>query len=63
MFCSIGNEIKLGKSHILWNLEPEFQSVSIVGLGEQNKQYNESEQINENKEAVRLAASGMIKIS
>lgn len=63
IFCCyrIG-EVKEGKSFVLWDLDDEYQAVAVVGLGEKCKGINICEGRDEDRESVRVAASGMIVI-
>lgn len=57
-FSSIQDDIKDGKAYVFWNLDAEFQNVAVVNLGKPCKSFNKLEQICEDKETVRAAASG-----
>ncbi|GJQ70909.1 hypothetical protein Trydic_g826 [Trypoxylus dichotomus] len=48
---------KLGQVRIFFNLEPEFASVALVGLGKECQGYDVFEQMDEGKEAIRVAAA------
>lgn len=48
---------KLGEVRIFYNLEQEFASVAVVGLGKECQGYDVFEQIDEGKEAIRIAAA------
>lgn len=45
-----------GKARTFYNLSAEFPAVTIVSLGKKGLAFNEEEQLNEGKEAVRVAA-------
>ncbi|NP_001108470.1 cytosol aminopeptidase-like [Bombyx mandarina] len=47
---------KLGESRIFFDLDPTFAFVAVSGLGSECLTYNVSEQLDENKEAIRIAA-------
>ncbi|KAJ4427738.1 hypothetical protein ANN_25391 [Periplaneta americana] len=46
-----------GEARIFFGLEPEFNAVAVVGLGGQCAGYNEEEERDEGKEAIRVAAA------
>ncbi|XP_030383356.1 cytosol aminopeptidase [Scaptodrosophila lebanonensis] len=46
----------LGKGKLFSNLDPEFRSVAVVGLGQEGAGYNELEMIDEGMENARVAA-------
>lgn len=48
---------KIGKGKIFNNLDAEFNSVAVIGLGRPDVGYNELESIEEGMESVRLAAA------
>lgn len=48
---------KLGEVRIFYNLEREFASVAVVGLGKECQGYDVFEQMDEGKEAIRIAAA------
>lgn len=47
---------KLGESRTFYNLDPQFGYVSVVGLGSECLAFNKNEQMDESKEAIRIAA-------
>ncbi|KAM3969039.1 leucyl aminopeptidase-like protein [Aphomia sociella] len=47
---------KLGEHRIFYDLDPEFAYVAIAGLGSECLAFNHIEQLDENKEAIRIAA-------
>lgn len=61
-FPSAADELKLGKTHLFWGLDSEFEAVSVVGLGKQKEGYDDLELIHADKESVRIAASGKIAV-
>lgn len=46
-----------GKTRIFYNLNSEFPVVAAVGLGKDSLKYNELEELDEGREAIRIAAS------
>lgn len=48
---------KKGEVRIFYNLEDEFASVALVGLGQECQGYDVFEQMDEGKEAIRLASA------
>lgn len=48
---------KRGECRIFYNLESTFSAIAVCGLGDRNLGYNSHEQIDEGKEAVRIAAA------
>lgn len=56
--CRAGNEVKAGKSFTFWGLDKTYNAVCVVGLGEKNPKSDDNELICQEKEAVRVAASG-----
>lgn len=46
-----------GEVRLFYNLEPEFVAVAVVGLGKECLGYDSFEQMDEGKEAIRLAAA------
>ncbi|XP_022919334.1 cytosol aminopeptidase-like [Onthophagus taurus] len=48
---------KLGEERIFYNLDQEFASVCLVGLGRECQGYDVFEQMDEGKEAIRIAAA------
>ncbi|XP_037927413.1 cytosol aminopeptidase-like [Teleopsis dalmanni] len=46
----------VGKGKVFNNIDPEFRSIAVVGVGEQNVGFNEMEIIDEGMENVRIAA-------
>lgn len=54
-----GPKLKGGKVRVLYNLNQEFPAVAVVGLGKANAGFNEQEEVDEGKEAVRTAAAGL----
>ncbi|XP_052751387.1 cytosol aminopeptidase-like [Galleria mellonella] len=47
---------KLGEHRIFYDLDPEFAYVAVAGLGSECMSFNPIEQLDENKEAIRIAA-------
>ncbi|KAI4457372.1 leucine aminopeptidase-related [Holotrichia oblita] len=64
-FCSFfcfflyraGNQIKEGKCLTFWGLDPEYECVAVVGLGKSCRGFDEIEVVDQDKEAVRIAAA------
>lgn len=57
--------MKPGKAFLFWGLDNEYHSVAVVGIGNQCEEPSDIELINQQKENIRIAASGknaMIKI-
>ncbi|XP_044257997.1 cytosol aminopeptidase-like isoform X3 [Tribolium madens] len=52
-----GNKVKAGKTFVFWGLEPDFQSIAVVGLGKKTKPNDELELVSEERESVRIAAA------
>ncbi|MPC13202.1 Cytosol aminopeptidase [Portunus trituberculatus] len=52
-----GGSLKAGKSRVLYGVSDEFPVVSVVGLGEQNQNYDPIEERDESKEAIRTAVA------
>ncbi|XP_066990909.2 cytosol aminopeptidase [Anabrus simplex] len=52
-----GPVLKKGKARVFYNLQPEFPVVAAVGLGKKDASYNELEELDEQKEAIRVAAA------
>lgn len=50
--------MKPGNSYVFWGLDSSYSSVAVVGLGDQCQTYNALEEIDEKKEAIRIAANG-----
>ncbi|XP_038071001.1 cytosol aminopeptidase-like [Patiria miniata] len=50
-----GPTVKQGKAKILYDVNQDFSSVAVVGLGKQSAGYNNVEQVNEAKENIRAA--------
>lgn len=48
---------KLGELRIFYNLDKEFSAVAVVGLGKECQGYDVFEQIDEGKEAIRVASA------
>lgn len=48
---------KVGECRVFYNLESNFASIALCGLGDKNLGYNSQEQIDESKEAIRIAAA------
>lgn len=48
---------KRGECRILYDLETNFTAIAVCGLGDRNLGYNSHEQIDEGKEAIRVAAA------
>lgn len=48
---------KRGECRLFYNLEPQYSVVAVCGLGEKCLGYDSHEQIDEGKEAVRIAAA------
>ena len=48
---------KIGECRLIYNIEPNFSVVAICGLGEKCLGYDSHEQLDEGKEAVRIAAA------
>ncbi|XP_037958886.1 cytosol aminopeptidase-like [Teleopsis dalmanni] len=46
----------VGKGKVFNNIDPEFRSIALVGVGAQNVGFNEMEMIDEGMENVRIAA-------
>lgn len=46
---------------MFWNLDSEFQNTAVVCLGKPGKTFDPLEQICDDKETVRAAASGELK--
>lgn len=63
LFRSAGNEVKAGKSFVFWGIDEEFHSVAVVGLGKKIPEHENIELISEEKELVRVAATGMKVLS
>ncbi|XP_014240540.1 cytosol aminopeptidase-like [Cimex lectularius] len=54
---------RLGETRVFYDLDPQFNVVVVVGLGEECVGYNEREQMDEWKESIRIAAgSGVRKL-
>ena len=51
-----GNDISKGNARVFNNIDTEFWSVAVVGLGKEKLGYNEMEAIDEGMEAVRAGA-------
>ncbi|KAJ0184079.1 hypothetical protein K1T71_000502 [Dendrolimus kikuchii] len=47
---------KLGESRVFYNLDPHFGYVAVAGLGSECLAFNKNEQMDESKEAIRIAA-------
>ncbi|GLV41751.1 Sperm-Leucylaminopeptidase 7 [Carabus blaptoides fortunei] len=52
-----GNKVKSGNSYLFWGLDSTYRSIAVVGLGDQCLAYNTLEEIDEKKEAIRIAAN------
>ena len=48
---------KLGESRVFYGLDQEFNAVAVVGLGKQCAGYNDIEEREEQKEAIRICAA------
>lgn len=48
---------KLGEYRIIYNLEPEFCAICVAGLGRECQGYDVFEQMDEGKEAIRIASA------
>lgn len=48
---------RIGEARIMYDLEDEFTAVAVVGLGKECKGYDSFEQMDEGKEAIRIAAA------
>lgn len=48
---------KRGEARIFYNLEPTYSAVAVCGLGKECLGYDSHEQIDEGKEAIRIAAA------
>lgn len=57
-----GNKIKEGKCVTFWGLEEEYQCVAVVGLGKKCKGFCDIEVVDQDREAIRVAASGIIRL-
>lgn len=52
---------RLGETRIFYDLDPQFAYVAVAGLGTECLSYNTSEQLDERKEAIRIAAGSGTK--
>jgi hypothetical protein len=52
--------VKQGKGQVFYNLGSEFPVIAVVGLGKDDADYNEQEDIDEGRENVRIAASSTL---
>ncbi|XP_055586993.1 cytosol aminopeptidase-like [Uranotaenia lowii] len=48
---------RLGEARVFFNLEPTYSAVAVCGLGTECLGYNKPEQLDESKEAIRIAAA------
>ena len=55
-FFSAGGKIPKGKVQVYHNLDPEFFTVALVGVGHEDAGHNSLEYLDEAKENVRVAA-------
>ncbi|KAF5301517.1 hypothetical protein FQR65_LT08820 [Abscondita terminalis] len=53
----VDGHIKAGKTFVFWDLDSKHTAVGLVGLGKKNKGVNSLECIDEDKEAIRIAAA------
>ncbi|XP_013778400.1 cytosol aminopeptidase-like [Limulus polyphemus] len=56
-----GSSLKKGKNRIFYGLDKEYPCVSVVGLGPKNAGFNELEEIEEQRENIRIGVSGGVK--
>jgi len=52
---------KLGETRIFYELEPQFTAVGVVGLGDKCSGYDSTENLDLNKENIRIAAGAGVK--
>lgn len=57
MLRTIGAMPKRGECRLFYDLEPKFPIIAVCGLGDKCLGYDAQEQIDEGKEAVRIAAA------
>ncbi|XP_067001041.1 cytosol aminopeptidase-like [Anabrus simplex] len=56
-----GKGLRLGKATLFENLDGEFNTVAVVGLGPEGVGYNELENLDENKENTRIASGAGVR--
>lgn len=59
--CRVGGDLKKGGVRVLYCLDEEYVAVSVVGLDKRCQGYDELEELDEDREAARVASGGNIQ--